>query len=175
MYRAGQNRDLLPVMQLTYITPETPEALAGHYDTLRFMASFLPPDVEFDLKEFIRNYAGFVTVVYSGRLPIGYFVLYPVQGNSKRSVEIHGTYRQDLKILLGREASKALMDHIFSVILTTAFMDASKDKIIAKVTPKAKAAKVWLKKFGFEKVPNTEHGKTIWKLERSKYLGVVKV
>lgn len=162
-------------MEVTYITPADVESLQGHYETLRFMSAFLPADVEYDVREFIRNYAGWVTLVYSGKLPIGYFVLYPVQGNSKRSVEIHGTYRQDLKMLLGREDARALMDHIYAEILRATFLDAGKQKIVAKLTPGARAAKVWVRKFGFEKVPNTEAGKTIWKLERDQYLGVVKV
>lgn len=162
-------------MQLTYITPETPEALFEHYEELRFLAVFLPSDVEFDLKEFIRNYAGFVTLVYSGKLPIGYFVLYPVQGTSNKSFEIHGTYRQDLNLLIGKAQARAVMSHIFMEILQIVFMENKKDKLIAKLTPKARLAKVWVHKFGFDRVPNTERGKSIWKLERDKYLGVVKV
>jgi hypothetical protein len=162
-------------MQLTYITPATPEELSGHYEALVFLHAFVPKDYRVDLKGFIEGYAGFVTMVYSGKVPIGCFTLYPVQGTSKKSVEIHGVYRQDLKLLLGRKAAKVLMDHIFSEIFQIVFMEARKEKIVAKVTPAAKMARVWLRKYGFEKVPNTERGKTIWKLERSKYLGVVHV
>lgn len=166
-------------MQLTYITPEFPRDLEEHYEALRFLNSFLPPDITggrvFDTRQFIVNYAGFVTLVYSGKVPIGYFILYPVQGASKRSVEIHGVYRQDLKILLGRRAAKALMDHIFSEILNTIFMVARKEKVVAKITPMARTARVWARKYGFEKVPNIERGKTIWKLKRDKYLGIVRI
>lgn len=162
-------------MQLTYITPETPEELMGHYEAIRFLIAFLPKDVDFTARELINECAGFLTLVYSGKMPIGYFILYPVQGNSRKSVEIHGCYRQDLRILMGKEAAKTLMDHIFRHILSGVFVDAGKQKIIAKLSSKARLARIWVKKFGFELVPNTEDGKTIWKLERSKYLGVVQV
>jgi hypothetical protein len=162
-------------MQLTYITPESPEELMGHYETVRFLMAFLPKDVNFTAKELIQECAGFLTLVYSGKMPIGYFILYPVQGNSKKSVEIHGCYRQDLRILLGKEAAKAVMDHIFQKILSGVFVDAGKQKIVAKLSKQARLARIWVRRFGFEQVPNVEDGKTIWKLERNKYLGVVKV
>lgn len=158
-------------MQLTYITPQTAEEMAGHYEALRFLHSFVPRDYEMDLKGFLSGVAGFLTVVYSGRLPVACFTLYPF---SKGSVEIHGVVRQDLKLLLGRGPAKAVVDHMSGEVLKAVFMDGAWKKLIAKVTPQGKAARVWLRRFGFEQVQNQERGGvTVWKLERRKYLGVV--
>lgn len=162
-------------MQVTYITPDTPEALAEHYEAIRFLHAFLPDDVGLTPKQFIDRFAGWVTLCYSGKIPLGWCVLYPVQGNSKKSVQIHGVYRQDLKMLLGRQAAKALVDHVLAEIFRETFIEARKEKMIAKVSKEDRAAKVFLRKYGFTLVPNTERGMTIWKLERNDYLGVVKV
>ena len=170
-------------MQLTYITPSTHEELSEHREVLWFLCSFAPEDVCFDLVPFVDDlmeyFAGFLTLVYSGKLVIGFYVLYPVLGRSKRSYDIHGVYRQDLKLIFGRQNAKVLMDHIFSGIFQRVFLEAGKDKVVAKVTPKARTARIWLHRYGFERVNAVERNaygvpQTIWKLERDKYLGVIK-
>jgi len=60
------------------------------------------------------------------------------------------------------------MSNIFKTILDDVF--ETQEKIVAKIKPEALGARAWLVRHGFEKLGNTDRGRTVWKLEKRRYL-----
>lgn len=159
------------VMNLTFITPKSLEEIKPYLDDLKFLHHFVPYKLqEGELEEFLDKVMGCVTLIYLGPMPIGTFALYPVQGTSKTSYELHGISRPDLKKILGRRAARKVLTFVYARIFDFVFQEKGREKVVIKVHPGSKGGIGFALMHGFEKVPNTDRGRTVWKLTREKYL-----
>lgn len=158
-------------MKITFKTPQSLSELLLYYDEIKFLHHFVPYKLKTEeLRQFIEEVVPGFTLVYLEELPIGCFTLYPVQGESKKSFELHGIVRPDLKMIIGRKAAVIVLAAVYKRIFDAVFLEQEKDKIIAKIPHDAQGALSWVKRHGFTKINNVEKGKTIWKLDRESYL-----
>ena len=158
-------------MKVTFKTPQSLSDLLLYYDEIKFLHFFTPYKLKTEeLRQFCEQVVPGFTLVYLEELPIGCFTLYPVQGESKKSLELHGIARPDLKMLIGRRAAIKILQTVYERIFHQVFIEAEKEKIIAKIPPDAKGAINWVKRHGFTQINNKEKGRTIWKLERGTYM-----
>jgi hypothetical protein len=157
-------------MKVRFVTPQTVSDLLLYFEEIKFLHYFVPYKMDSkDLRAYVTSLVPYFTLVYLNELPIGCFTLYPVQGESKKSYEIHGIARPDLKQLIGRKPARVVLDTVYNRIFKQCFEVLGKNKLIAKVYPEAKGALFFVKRFGFKRVPNTDKGREIWKLDAATY------
>lgn len=154
-------------MQLTFITPTTLDELRLYRRDIDFLQSFLPfPHwSKEDPEAFLEAVVGELTLVYYDGLLIGSFMF----ELSKRSAELHGIVRPDLKSLLCPRSSRRLLASIYRLMFDRIFGELGKRAIVAKIPPEARGAKGFLLREGFKQI-NTEGRDTVWSLSRDKYL-----
>lgn len=151
---------------LIFDQPRTAEDYNRQWEAIRLIIRHLPYRPERP-KEIFAQYVPYLTVVYytdgEACQPIGLFALCPLDGKSMGTVEMHGVCREDLGLLFDDPA--ALKQEIYDWIFQQTFFQAKYKKIILKIMPEAKAARVFAVNQGFQRLPGViDKGRTVWKM-----------
>lgn len=133
---------------------------------LLFLSNFLPKSCrDLDHMEIFRSLVGELSLVYAEELLVGLVII----EFSKKSAELHGIARPDLRDFYGPRLARKILETIYGRIFTTIFDVEKKKKVIAKVPPDALGAMGFLRRFGFERMDKTDVGRQLFKLTREKY------
>ena len=152
---------------LHFITPKNDKQMALYRKELEFLYSHMPRVApEIDLDKLITDHLGNITVIFLDTMPVGCLLLEVY----KETVGLHGIIRPDLKFILGRKEARACVTTIHTIILNEIFNGSKKRRIVAKFPPEAKGALGFVRAWGFERIPNLDKGRQVWKLTREKYL-----
>lgn len=155
-------------MKLVYVTPQTEAELKQFTPWLATLFDTLPEVVRpvgEKREQMVAGFLGELTIPYltdgATSLPLGCFV---VELN-KKSAEIHGITRPDLKALIGRAAGPAIAA-VGKKMLEVIFMEHQKKLVIAKVPDEAKSAFGFLRRWGFKPLADVNTGKKLDKGRR---------
>lgn len=154
-------------MNLRFITPTTPAGLSVYRQELEFLNSAIPFShwSQEDPDGYIEAVAGNLTLVFLDWLLIGCFILEPY----RRSVELHGITRPDLKSLLCPRDAQRLLLQIYTLFFDRVFVELGKSVVVAKIPPEARGALGFLRRWGFKRI-NREGRETVWALSKDRYL-----
>lgn len=154
-------------LNLSFITPATPSGLQVYRRELEFLTNCMPFEhwSQTDLDGYIDSVAGNLTLVYVDKLLIGCFILEVY----KKSVELHGITRPDLKELLCPRGAYQVLTTVYTLFFNRIFLDLNKRVVVAKIPPEARGALGFLRRWGFKQI-NSEGRETVWTLQKDKYL-----
>lgn len=159
---------MLDAVDITFSTPSTPSELAKVEDDFILMARFVPTPIdEGELRGFLRKTLGCNTLVYANGILIACFML----AIHKRTVELHGSIRPDMHLVV--PDYKGVKRFIQHVVLDGVFNVMKKDKVIIKAEPTNKGVRGFALMWGFQRLPNVDKGRYVWKLARDKFNGKV--
>lgn len=156
-------------MKITYITPQTEAELEPFIPWLCSLLETLPDSVRPEpdkMRDAAESFLREVTFPYLEDLPLGCFAI----RLSKKSAEIHGITRPDLKELIGKAAGPVI-GIIGRQMLETIFMEHEKKLVIAKVPDDAIGAQGFLRRWGFRPMEDKNTGK---KLDKGRRVYVLK-
>lgn len=165
-------------MRLVYLTPQTEEEMAPFVPWLSVLLETFPASQRIPLSEreaFILGHVGYLTVPFLSddleSLPLGCFLV----ELSKKSAEIHGITRPDLKELIGRAAGPVIAS-VGKKMLEVIFLDHEKSVAVAKVPTDSRGGLGFLRRWGFSPMrdANTgvkmDKGRRVYVLPRQKFL-----
>jgi len=149
---------------LKFITPQSIEELAPHKSDVEFLHHFSPLGYTSDEQyRIIESFVPAFSLVYANGILIGCFIF----DIHKRSVELHGILRPDIKQIVPQ--ANLVKIRIFEILLNEIFNVMGKDKVIIKGKPEWKGVNGFARMWGFERLQNMEKGKRVWKLTKEGY------
>lgn len=153
--------------QLTFVTPTSVAEFKPYREDVRFLQCFLPFRhwSHDELDAFIEASVGELTLVYYNGMLVASFSLELY----RRSAELHGIVRPDLKKLLCPRSAMRVKTAIYQIIFHKIFVDLGKQVLVAKVPEVAKGALGFVRRWGFTKI-NKDRGETVYKLDQKTYL-----
>lgn len=165
-------------MKLVYVTPGTEAELEPYVPWLISLMETWPhssrPKQE-NLKLVIDGFLGELTIPYlddgAQSLPLGCFIVVL----NKRSAEIHGITRPDLKELIGRLAGPAIAA-VGKKMLEVIFLEHERGLVFAKVPDDAVGAKGFLRRWGFKPMADAntgtklDRGRRVYVLRREQFI-----
>jgi hypothetical protein len=161
-------------MKLIYVTPQTEDELAPYVAWLSSLLDTLPETVRPDedkREAVVAGYLGEVTIPYLQDLPLGCFI---VELN-KKSAEIHGITRPDLKDLIGKAAGPVIAA-VGRKMLEVIFMEHERSLVFAKVPKESRGARGFLWRWGFRPMPDAntgvklDKGRQVYVLPRTEFI-----
>jgi hypothetical protein len=146
-----------------FITPRNLEELEPYLCDLSFLSTFFPWR---QFKQVALDSVPNLTLVYDDATGIilGAFAL----DIFKKTVELYGVCRLDLKAVLPDRAS-LIMKALTKVIFEAIFKDMNKQTLIIKVLDDSPGGKGFALKNGFKYI-NKEKRMTVYRLKRDEYL-----
>jgi RimJ/RimL family protein N-acetyltransferase len=162
-------------MDVRFVTPKNHEEMQTYRKDIDLLHLFVSPALSpKEYEEVIQELPGFLTLVYLFEVPVACFTLWPVDWVSERAYEFHGIVRQDLKDLIGRHRASQLVGWLYKFIFSEFFIEQKREKLVAKVRPDNRPATVAVKRRGFRRLQNIDHGRAVWVLDRKTYLNQIK-
>lgn len=157
----------LPLEHAYTVTPSTFDEMLDVYDDIKVLASCVPYQLgESELQEYLEERLGYITVMYLMETPVSVWEVYPIDGVSKTTAEVHGIIRQDLRQVLPKEVYSSLSYGIAIGVMEQAFEQMGMKKLIAKVSPENRPAVGWCRMMGFKNLRKMDHGREVWKLTK---------
>lgn len=156
---------MISQVQLSFDTPADEAQLQAKFDEFQFLHHFVPYKLtDRELYDILAANLGNNTLIYANGILIGCCIL-DVYG---KSVELHGIARPDM----GRVVpfSNRVKIAIYHIIFDRIFNHLGKQKVVIKADPSNRGVKGFARMWGFERIPNTDKGRLIWKLTRDAYL-----
>lgn len=142
------------------MTPETPEALETHLPSLEFLSLFVPWRGWLDT---VKTYVPYLTLVYDldKKWILGAFTL----ELTKKTAELHGVCRLDLRELYPRQQADSVMADWWKRVSEDIFTRQGKEKVILKVPKESKGGRGFARRNGFRFI-NREKSSIVYRLKR---------